>query len=366
MWIRLIVILGDLILIVAVGAAPAMAGIMTFNSNTPADNAATRLNWLNAIGITAPQYLVDFESGFTNNQNISGVTGLFPAGLVITDTSGGNAAIIRSGAGVINGSNPVGVFSLTHNESRFLQLDFQTDPVDYIGFQDIDHSGTTGIVTFVGGGTASISFETTGASGNTAEFFGIFRNDMPRIARVQLDAGGDGRWGVDNIKYGVVDMSGMISGLVTLQNCTNHSGQITFEIRSPGTTAIAVDANNDEDPAGIGTQVTTEDTGAYTLQGIPPGTYDLTAKGSKWLRKKVNDVEVSTGGNTVVDFLSLKGGDANDTNSVNILDLNILKASYGKSDTQPGYDARADFNKSDSVNILDLNILKANYGQSGQ
>ena len=178
----------------------AQAGIMTFNSSTPANNSATRSNWLTAAGIVALENLVDFESGFADNQDISGVGGLFPANLIITDTGSGNA-IIRSGAGIINGSNPVGRFSVTQNESAFLELDFSANPVDYIGFQDIDHAGTTGIVTFVGGGTANISFETTAGGGDSAEFFGIFRNDMPQITLVQLDASGDGRWGIDTIEY---------------------------------------------------------------------------------------------------------------------------------------------------------------------
>jgi hypothetical protein len=41
-------------------------------------------------------------------------------------------------------------------------------------------------------------------AGDTAEFFGVFRNDQPRIVRVELDASGDGGWGVDNIEYGQV------------------------------------------------------------------------------------------------------------------------------------------------------------------
>ena len=177
------------------------AAIMTFNSNAPANNSATRSNWLTAAGIVAPEYLVDFESGFADNQDISGVGGLFPANLIITDTSAANDAIIRSGAGIIGGSNPVGTFSVTQNELAFLELDFSTNPVDYIGFQGIDHTGTTGIVTFVGGGTADISLGATALSGNSAEFFGIFRNDMPQITLVQLDASGDRSWGIDTIEY---------------------------------------------------------------------------------------------------------------------------------------------------------------------
>jgi hypothetical protein len=111
-------------------------------------------------------------------------------------------ALIRSGARSIGGSNPVGVFSLTHDEQAYLELDFSASPVEYVAFQDIDQTSTSGIVTFVGGGTSTISFETTGRSNDTAEFFGIFRNDMPRITLVQLNASGDGRWGIDTIEYG--------------------------------------------------------------------------------------------------------------------------------------------------------------------
>jgi len=182
----------------------AYGGILTFNSPDVASNVATRATWLGAIGIAGTQYLVDFETGFVNGQNITGVPGLFPAGLVITDTDGAHAAIIRSGAGVIHMSNPVGVYALTQNEKPYLELDFSIVPVDYVAFQDIDHAGTTGWVTVLGGAKYPISFETTAASGDTAEFFGIYRNDMPQIVKVELDASGDGMWGIDNLEYGVV------------------------------------------------------------------------------------------------------------------------------------------------------------------
>lgn len=195
-----------IVLLLAVSSAPlpAVAAIMTFNSLSPAGNDVTRAAWLAAIGIAAPENLVDFESGFTNGQNIDDVSGLFPEGLVIRDTSSANQAIVRSGAGIINGSNPVDIFSVTHNELAFFVLDFTSSPVDYVGFLDIDQAGSVGAVFFEGGSSEPISLDTTEAGGNSAEFFGIFRNDRPRILRVQLDASGDGRWGVDNIEYGQV------------------------------------------------------------------------------------------------------------------------------------------------------------------
>lgn len=180
---------------------PLSADIVTFNSLNHANVATYRANWLTAIGISAPEYLVDFETGFTHGQNITGVTGLFPMGLVITDTSGSNPVTIVGTPYKIDGSNPVNDFAIKHNEEPYLELIFAT-PVDYLAFRDIDQAGTIGIVTFVGGDTASISFETTNTGGDSAEFFGIYRNDKPRITKVQLDASGGGGWGLDNIEYG--------------------------------------------------------------------------------------------------------------------------------------------------------------------
>jgi hypothetical protein len=161
--------------------------------------------------------------------------------------------------------------------------------------------------------------------------------------------------------------AGSISGVVTLQSVApdNQSEQITFEIRRPDTNAIAAYAINDEDPEEPGSQVTTASDGTYGLLEVPVGTYDLTAKGNKWLRMRQSNVVVTAGNTTTVDFPTLRGGDANDSNSVNVLDLNILKGTYGRMKGQPGYDARADFDKNNSVNVRDLNILKNNYGQSG-
>jgi hypothetical protein len=181
---------------------PAFAQAQIFNSADAANNAATRTDWLAAVGIVSPTNLVDFESGFANNQNIHNVNGLFPAGLIIRDTSPAAAAIIRSGAGIIGGSNPVGTFALTHNEQADLVLDFSANPIDYLAFQDIDQAGTSALITFLGGATQNVSFETTASSGDTAEFIGIWRNDRPQIVQIAMNASGDARWGIDNIEYG--------------------------------------------------------------------------------------------------------------------------------------------------------------------
>ena len=174
-------------------AMSAQGEILYRNSDSVAENDATLAAWLDDIGITEDQipYLVDFEVGFTEGQNVSGVAGLFPGGLVITDTGSAESAIIRSSASYFGGSYPVGVFSIAHNESQYLELDFSAAPVDYVSFQDIDHAGTTVYVDFVEGPSVSFGIETTRTSGTSAEFTGIFRNDMPMISKIRLDATGD-------------------------------------------------------------------------------------------------------------------------------------------------------------------------------
>ncbi len=192
-----------LALLLLLGTTPAaFAALQTFNS-PGTDIDATREAWLLASGIASVQHEVDFEAGFSDGQDVSGLTGLFPGGLVITDTSSAGSARIEGTAGGIGGSNPVGGFALEHNERAYLALDFSAAPIDYLAFRDIDHTGTQVVVTFVGGGTTTTSFDGTAVSGDSAEFFGLFRNDMPRITRIEMDAGGDGAWAIDNLEYGV-------------------------------------------------------------------------------------------------------------------------------------------------------------------
>ena len=65
-------------MVLAGSMATAHADPLTFNALNPGDNAATRASWLAAAGIVSPQYLVDFETGVFDLQNLSGIAGLLP------------------------------------------------------------------------------------------------------------------------------------------------------------------------------------------------------------------------------------------------------------------------------------------------
>jgi len=174
----------------------ANAALYISQSTEPSGNSPARstwIGWLTAAGITSPEYQVNFETS-TIGDPVSGLTGL-------TISEG----TVQSSDSYFGGSNPVGsrALALTEGAGTRLTLNFSAYPVDYVAFQDIDQASATVRVTFSGGGTESSKLDTTGVSGDSAEFFGVWRNDKPRITMVEiLDVGGSNGWGVDNIEYG--------------------------------------------------------------------------------------------------------------------------------------------------------------------
>jgi hypothetical protein len=58
-------------------------------------------------------------------------------------------------------------------------------------------------------------------------------------------------------------------------------------------------------------------------------------------------------------------GDANNDNVVDITDFTSLRASFGKSCGDTGFDPRADFNGDCTVDITDFTLLRANFGTGG-
>lgn len=178
-------------------------------------------------------------------------------------------------------------------------------------------------------------------------------NAAPNLPLVDID-------NQDRIINGLVDMgadeyaNSLISGKVILQGRTNHSSQITFELRNPGS-SIPINTY----------QVTTAADGSYTLTSTEPGTYDLTAKGSNFLRQKVTDVTVIGGQNTSDINFNLLGGDADGNNQVNMFDFSILSGAFNSKVGDANWDERADFDGNGQVNMFDFSILSGNLNKEG-
>lgn len=178
-------------------AGSSFAGALTFDSTSFANNGATRTSWLIASGVAAPDFQANFEGMALGN--IHAQTGLFP-GMVITSSTG--IANVTNSSGAMGGSNPIDLQALAATESADITMTFASGQ-DYFGFYRIDLNVSTVFVTYTDTTTESFATSGTGSSGNTAQFWGIYRNDKPQIASVRFAAvGGDSEYGMDNIEYG--------------------------------------------------------------------------------------------------------------------------------------------------------------------
>ncbi len=108
---------------------------------------------------------------------------------------------------------------------------------------------------------------------------------------------------------------------------------------------------------------TTDQSGGFRIEGVDPGAYEIRVKNAKTLQIE-KDVTLTSGVNTIA-FGTLRAGDANDDNVVNLIDFSILRTTFGLAAGQAGYDARADFNDNNQVNLLDFSLMRPNFSQLG-
>ncbi|MBK8027816.1 MAG: hypothetical protein IPK19_42190 [Chloroflexi bacterium] len=109
--------------------------------------------------------------------------------------------------------------------------------------------------------------------------------------------------------------------------------------------------------------VVSDQGGIFTVGGLTPGDYELRVKHNHSLSCS-KTISIAAGMNNVT-IGTLREGDANDDDSVNIVDFSILAVSFGLSDAQVVFDARADFNEDGVVSISDFSLLAANFAVSG-
>jgi hypothetical protein len=111
---------------------------------------------------------------------------------------------------------------------------------------------------------------------------------------------------------------------------------------------------------------TTNAGGYFTVSvaSLLNGTYEWRVKGAQHLANADN-VSLAGASSTSIEMGLMRAGDANNDNTVDVLDFNILKGTFGLSLSNPGYDASADFTGDNVVDVLDFNLLKGNFGQSG-
>jgi len=136
---------------------------------------------------------------------------------------------------------------------------------------------------------------------------------------------------------------------VTLQNLLpSPNGQaVVFELRNVGSGTALETING-----------SLNGSGGYTINiASGAGTYDLYAKGSHWLRRRVGSVVITGSGAVGVNF-SLVNGDIDGNNLIDSDDFDILVANFGGT-------GQGDLDENGTVDSDDFDILVAAFGQFG-
>ena len=120
-------------------------------------------------------------------------------------------------------------------------------------------------------------------------------------------------------------------------------------------------------PVGGGTAinqtVTPDVNGNFTSLPVTPNNYRVRVK-TTYTLSAATTVNLNGGSVSGVNF-TLRGGDINSDNAVDISDLLVLIGAYNKVSGQTGFSAAADINSDGADDISDLLIIIGNYNQLG-
>jgi len=144
-----------------------------------------------------------------------------------------------------------------------------------------------------------------------------------------------------------------VSGVVALGDYVAPTGgmNIPIEVRAPG------------DVTPLETHlVALNDAGEYQFQTALWGSFDLSAKGSHWLRQTVMGVSLEEDAH--VDFI-LTNGDIDGDNEVTLFDFGKLVAAFGSIPGDATWNPNADLDGDEEVTLFDFGILVRNFGALG-
>jgi hypothetical protein len=110
---------------------------------------------------------------------------------------------------------------------------------------------------------------------------------------------------------------------------------------------------------------TTNNTGVFTIDNIPAGTYDIGIKNWTCLSELETGVVLSGGEITEVDFGTTREGDANNDDWVTGADRALLYAAWGSHEGDPNWNPHCDFNRDGYVTMADLSLMLPNWNQHG-
>jgi hypothetical protein len=151
------------------------------------------------------------------------------------------------------------------------------------------------------------------------------------------------------------------------------SGRVFLQGRAGSLAGTIITLDN-----GVDTPITTmtDNTGGFTITlSALGGPYEMSAVHAGYLRAGSSGFTVAAGDSVTLPDVRLLGGDMNGDGLIDILDLSMVAANYGRTgswllpapvtpDIGPSQQPTPDFNDDGVVNILDLSVTAANYDTS--
>jgi parallel beta-helix repeat protein len=108
---------------------------------------------------------------------------------------------------------------------------------------------------------------------------------------------------------------------------------------------------------------TTNNTGFFNILGLTPGTYDVAIKSCSSVSEMVTNVTLNS--TAVVDFGTIRVGDANGDDWVSSKDKAKLYKGWGSSEGMPGWNPNADFNNDGWLASMDKALLYKYWSEGG-
>ncbi len=155
---------------------------------------------------------------------------------------------------------------------------------------------------------------------------------------------------IEKVAPSIATVNGTITGWNT--NCATRNVKVSLYNTLTTTTYI------------VNTTLTTSGTFVANGVAIPAGNYHILVKVQGALAVLKQNVVLSGGVNTMSAGPVIMG-DVNNNNVINVLDLSVFSASFGKTAGSPGYNFLADLNCDGVINIFDVSILGAGFNKTG-
>src|SRR5262249_45449717 len=147
------------------------------------------------------------------------------------------------------------------------------------------------------------------------------------------------------------DLTAHVSWQGRIPGTSSYQVPMSITLKS-GTTEVNYPVQNTDNQGFMTVSVT----------GLPNGIYNVRAKSPDIYLSNSGTVDLTGSPGTQIELGLMRSGDCNGDNQVDVSDFIILKASYGFSVGDPGYDDRADFTGDGIVNLPDFNLEKINFG----